>query len=182
MKKRRPAWSWLQWGSIKCKHIVRWQHLSQIKARLFWLVENVFFQMKTILAIAETSSENYKLMEPHYINCDCSRGQVEVLASCTGRRVFPKQRWLPFREHDVVIDLSHPSLPSITNGNAWRLDKNLPPILEAAVRLMVGPAVVVDVVVVSFLPDSESWGRQCTIVTNARKINGLMFCVCKKCH
>ena len=33
-------------GSIRCKHIVRWDHLSQVKARLFWLVVNVFFQRK----------------------------------------------------------------------------------------------------------------------------------------
>ena len=26
-----------QWGSIRCKHVVRGQHLSQIKARLLWL-------------------------------------------------------------------------------------------------------------------------------------------------
>ena len=36
------------WGSIRCKHIAREQHLSQIKSRLlFWLVENVFSPIKT---------------------------------------------------------------------------------------------------------------------------------------
>ena len=43
----------IQWGSIRCKHVVR------------WLVENVFFQMKTIPAIAGTSAATDKLMEPH---------------------------------------------------------------------------------------------------------------------
>ena len=54
----------VEWGSIRCKHIVRWQHLSQIKARLFWLVENIFFQLKTLLAKSGTSAATYDLMEP----------------------------------------------------------------------------------------------------------------------
>ena len=29
-------------GSIRCKHVDRWEHLSKIKARLFWPVENIF--------------------------------------------------------------------------------------------------------------------------------------------
>ena len=45
-----------------------WQHLSQIKARLFWIVENVFFLMKTQQALSGTSAATCKLMEPHDIN------------------------------------------------------------------------------------------------------------------
>ena len=60
---------WNQWGSIRCKHVARWQHLSQIKARLFWLVENVFFPMKTQQAISGTSAATCQLMEPHWNNC-----------------------------------------------------------------------------------------------------------------
>ena len=47
------------WGSIKCKHIVGWQHLSQIKARLFWLVVNIFFQLETLQAKSWTSATTY---------------------------------------------------------------------------------------------------------------------------
>ena len=54
-----------QWGSIRCKLVFRWQHLSQIKARLLWLVENVFFLMKTQQAISGTSAATCQLMEPH---------------------------------------------------------------------------------------------------------------------
>ena len=42
------------WHIGQCKHIVRWQHLSQIKARLFWLIENVFFLIKTQQVCAAT--------------------------------------------------------------------------------------------------------------------------------
>ena len=52
-------------GSIRCKHIVRWQHLSQIKAILLWLDENVFSPIKTQQATSRTSAATYKLMEPH---------------------------------------------------------------------------------------------------------------------
>ena len=41
---------------ISCKHVVRRHHFSQIKARLFWLVENVFFPMKTQQVLSETSA------------------------------------------------------------------------------------------------------------------------------
>ena len=51
------------WGSIRGKHIVRGQHLSQIKARLLWLVENVISQIKTQQAISRTSAATDKLME-----------------------------------------------------------------------------------------------------------------------
>ena len=54
-------------GSIKCKHIVRWQHLSRIKARLYWLVENDFFPIKTQQATSGTSAATYELMEPHWL-------------------------------------------------------------------------------------------------------------------
>ena len=50
-----------QWVSIRCKHVARWQ---QIKARLFWLAENVVLPMKTQQAISGTSAATYKLMEP----------------------------------------------------------------------------------------------------------------------
>ena len=55
----------IQLGSIRCKHIVRWQHLSQIKARLLWLVKNVFSTIKTQQATSGTCAATYKLMEPH---------------------------------------------------------------------------------------------------------------------
>ena len=48
-----------QLGSIRCKHIVRWQHLSRIKARLLWLVENVFSPIKTQQATSGTSAATY---------------------------------------------------------------------------------------------------------------------------
>ena len=54
-------------GSISCKHIVRWQHLSQIKAWSFWLVEIVFFHIKTQQTISGTSAATYKLTELHWI-------------------------------------------------------------------------------------------------------------------
>ena len=54
-----------QRGSIRCKHVIRWQPLSRKKARLFWIVENVFFLMKTQQAISGTSAATCKLMEPH---------------------------------------------------------------------------------------------------------------------
>ena len=56
----------LKLGSIRCKHIVRWQYLSQIKARLFGLVENIFFQLKMLQAKSGTSAATYDLMEPHW--------------------------------------------------------------------------------------------------------------------
>ena len=51
---------------ISCEHIVRWQHLSQIKDRLFWPVENVFSFTKTQQAKSGTSVATYKLMELIY--------------------------------------------------------------------------------------------------------------------
>ena len=38
---------WKNWGSIRWKHVVRGQNLSQIKARLLWQVENVLSLIKT---------------------------------------------------------------------------------------------------------------------------------------
>ena len=35
-----------QWGSIRCKHVVRGQHLSQMKARLLWLALKNFCTTK----------------------------------------------------------------------------------------------------------------------------------------
>ena len=68
MLTREKPNSWgIQWGSIRCKRVIRWQHLSQIKARLFWIVENVFFLMKTQQAISGTSAATCKLMESHWI-------------------------------------------------------------------------------------------------------------------
>ena len=55
----------IQWGSIRCKYIVRWYHLYQIKARLFWQVENIFFQLKMLQAKSGTSAATYGLMKPH---------------------------------------------------------------------------------------------------------------------
>ena len=52
-------------GSIRCKHIVRWQHLSQMKARLLWLVKKNFFQLKTLQAKSRISAATYDLMETH---------------------------------------------------------------------------------------------------------------------
>ena len=54
-------------GSIRCKHVVRWQHLSRIKAKLLWLFENVLSPIKKQQATSRTSAATYKLMEPHYI-------------------------------------------------------------------------------------------------------------------
>ena len=59
------CFSLLQSGFIRCKHIVRWQHLSRIKARLLWLVENVFSPIKMQQATSGTSAATYELMEPH---------------------------------------------------------------------------------------------------------------------
>ena len=55
-----------QWGSIRCKHVVRGQHLSQIKARLLWLVENVLSPIKTQQPKSGTSAATYRLMEPQW--------------------------------------------------------------------------------------------------------------------
>ena len=55
----------LEWGSIRCKHIVKGQRISQIKARLLGQVENVFSHIKTQQATSGTSAAIYKLMEPH---------------------------------------------------------------------------------------------------------------------
>ena len=57
----------VEWDSIRSKHIVRWQHLSQIKAWLFWLVENIFFQLKTQQSKSGTCAATYKLMEHHWL-------------------------------------------------------------------------------------------------------------------
>ena len=51
-------------GSVRCKHIIRWQHVSQIKARSFWLVENIFFSMETKQAVTGTSAATYVLIDP----------------------------------------------------------------------------------------------------------------------
>ena len=51
-----------QLGSIRCKPIVRWQHLSRIKARLLWLAENVISPIKTQQATSGTSAATYKVM------------------------------------------------------------------------------------------------------------------------
>ena len=68
-----------QLGSIRCKQIVRWQHLSQIKARLLWLVENVFSPIKTQQATSGTSAATNKLMEPHWSNRDhCSESPARL--------------------------------------------------------------------------------------------------------
>ena len=56
---------YLKLGSITCKNIVRGQHLSPIKARLLWLVENVFSPIKMQQATSGTSAATYELMEPH---------------------------------------------------------------------------------------------------------------------
>ena len=60
----------LNWGRIGCKYIARWQHLSQIKAGLLWLVENVFSTIKTQQATSGTNAATYKLMEPHWAQSD----------------------------------------------------------------------------------------------------------------
>ena len=46
--------------------MVRGQHLSQIKARLLWLAENVISPIKTQHATTGTSAATYKVLEPHY--------------------------------------------------------------------------------------------------------------------
>ena len=58
---------WREWGSIRCKHIVRRQQLSQRKARLLWLVENAFSPIAVQQLTSGTSAATHKLMEPH---CD----------------------------------------------------------------------------------------------------------------
>ena len=79
MLTREKPNSWgIQWGSIRCKRVIRWQHLSQIKARLFWIVENVFFLMKTQQAISETSAATCKLMEPHWLNSTCRAIFIDI--------------------------------------------------------------------------------------------------------
>ena len=63
------SWTWVnsrEWGSIRCKHVVRGQHLSQIKARLLWLVENVLSPIKTQQPKSGTSAATYRLMEPQW--------------------------------------------------------------------------------------------------------------------
>ena len=50
----------VQLGSIQCKQIVKWQHLSRIKARLLWLVEIFFSPIKTQQATTGTSAATYK--------------------------------------------------------------------------------------------------------------------------
>ena len=56
----------MQLGAIRCKQIIRWQHLSRIKARLLWLAENAISPIKTHQAASGTSAATYKLMEPHW--------------------------------------------------------------------------------------------------------------------
>ena len=53
-------------GLRQCEHILRLQHLSYIKARLFCLIENIFFQLKILLAKSGTSAATSDLMEPHW--------------------------------------------------------------------------------------------------------------------
>ena len=55
-------------GSIRCKHSVRWQHLSQIKASSLWLAENVFSPIKTERATSEASAATNKQMDPLVVN------------------------------------------------------------------------------------------------------------------
>ena len=69
-----------KWGSIRCKHIAREQHLSQIKARLLWLDENVFSPIKTQQATSGTSAATYKLMEPHWLEAITSAEHKTVIA------------------------------------------------------------------------------------------------------
>ena len=67
-KCERTIWS-KQLGSIRCKHIIiRWQHLSQVKARFLWLLENIFSSIKTQRAKSGTSA-TFKLMEPLALLC-----------------------------------------------------------------------------------------------------------------
>ena len=82
-KKAKVAWFWkkrdsncclpkqplnilalIELGSIRRKHIIRWQHLSRIKARLLWRVEKVFFPIKTQQGTSVTSAATFELMEP----------------------------------------------------------------------------------------------------------------------
>ena len=46
------------------EEVVRCQHLSQIKARLLCLAENVISPIKTRQATSGTSAAAYKLMDP----------------------------------------------------------------------------------------------------------------------
>ena len=91
-----------EWGSIRCKHTVRWQHLSQIKARLFWLVENIFFQLKMLQAKTGTGTAPYDLMEPH---CRCPDGwnifKDAELAESAGKPQG-RQRELPIKNTIVL--------------------------------------------------------------------------------
>ena len=62
------CFSWtnfFQLGSIRCKHVVRWQHLSWINARLLWLVEDVISPIKMQQATSLSSAATYKLMKPY---------------------------------------------------------------------------------------------------------------------
>ena len=65
-------------GFIRCKDIVRWQHLTQIKAGLFWLVENVFSLIKTQQAKSRTSAVTDKLMEPRFFNFLTGGDEIEI--------------------------------------------------------------------------------------------------------
>ena len=58
---------WYKLGSIRCKHNVRWQHLSQMKDGSF-LVSFIFFLLiKTQHTLSGTSAATYKVMKPHCI-------------------------------------------------------------------------------------------------------------------
>ena len=63
---RRVVFCWRpELGSIRNKQIIWWQHLSRIKARLFWQDENVSSPIKMQQATSGTSAATYKMMEPH---------------------------------------------------------------------------------------------------------------------
>ena len=55
-------------GFIRCKHVIRWQHLSWIKDGLLWLAENVISQIKMQKATSVTSAATCKLIEPYNEN------------------------------------------------------------------------------------------------------------------
>ena len=70
-----------QLGSVRCIHIVRWQHLSRIKARLFWLAKNVFSPIQMQQATSGTSAATYELMEPHLLMTFNVRGTFFAIAN-----------------------------------------------------------------------------------------------------
>ena len=57
-----------QWGFIRRKHNITWQHLSQMKKCVILARLIFFLRVKPHRAISRTSAATYKVMEPHWIS------------------------------------------------------------------------------------------------------------------